>query len=152
MSEYKFIPFPTLKSERLILRKPEESDSPQVFLLRSDERVLKHLGREPIQTEEEAIQFIRSINQFLEKSQSILWGIALQSDPDLLIGTICFWNLQPENYRAEIGYVLHPDFWGQRIMKEAIRTAVPTFCTRRMVKEYTEKFYVPAARVTEELE
>ena len=39
-----------------------------------------------------------------------------------------------------------------RVMKEAIRTAVPTFCTRRMVKEYTEKFYVPAARRTEELE
>ena len=39
-----------------------------------------------------------------------------------------------------------------RLMKEAIRTAVPTFCTRRMVKEYTEKFYVPAARRTEELE
>lgn len=33
-----------------------------------------------------------------------------------------------------------------RLMKEAIRTAVPVFCTRRMVKDYTEKFYVPAAR------
>jgi starch phosphorylase len=32
-----------------------------------------------------------------------------------------------------------------RVMKEAIRTAVPVFCTRRMVKEYTERFYVPAA-------
>jgi starch phosphorylase len=32
-----------------------------------------------------------------------------------------------------------------RVMKEAIRTSVPTFCTRRMVKEYTEQFYVPAA-------
>jgi starch phosphorylase len=33
-----------------------------------------------------------------------------------------------------------------RVMKEAIRTAVPVFCTRRMVKQYTERFYVPAAR------
>ena len=39
-----------------------------------------------------------------------------------------------------------------RVMKEAIRTAAPIFCTRRMVKEYTEKFYVPAARSMEELE
>jgi len=31
------------------------------------------------------------------------------------------------------------------VMKEAIRTVVPVFCTRRMVKEYTERFYVPAA-------
>lgn len=33
-----------------------------------------------------------------------------------------------------------------RVMKEAIRSAAPVFCTRRMVKEYTERFYVPAAR------
>jgi starch phosphorylase len=44
-----------------------------------------------------------------------------------------------------------PRAWVQ-VMKEAIRTAVPVFCTRRMVKEYTEKFYVPAARCTEEME
>jgi len=28
-----------------------------------------------------------------------------------------------------------------RLMKEAIRTAAPVFCTRRMVKDYTEKYY-----------
>ncbi|MGD2145462.1 MAG: alpha-glucan family phosphorylase [Anaerolineae bacterium] len=44
-----------------------------------------------------------------------------------------------------------PRGWVQ-VMKEAIRTAVPIFCTRRMVKEYAEKFYVPAARYTEEME
>jgi len=32
------------------------------------------------------------------------------------------------------------------VMKESIRTVSPAFCTRRMVKEYTERFYVPAAR------
>jgi glucan phosphorylase len=36
-------------------------------------------------------------------------------------------------------------------MKEAIRTAVPVFCTRRMLKEYTERFYVPAARRAEDI-
>ncbi|MEA3341087.1 MAG: alpha-glucan family phosphorylase [Chloroflexota bacterium] len=38
-----------------------------------------------------------------------------------------------------------PRGWVQ-VMKEAIRTSVPVFCTRRMVKEYTERFYVPAAK------
>jgi starch phosphorylase len=33
-----------------------------------------------------------------------------------------------------------------RVVKEAIRTSAPTFCMRRMVKNYTEKLYVPAAR------
>jgi starch phosphorylase len=38
-----------------------------------------------------------------------------------------------------------PRGWIQ-IVKEAMRTAAPIFCTRRMVKEYTEQLYVPAAR------
>lgn len=44
-----------------------------------------------------------------------------------------------------------PRGWVQ-VMKEAIRTVVPVFCTRRMVKEYTERFYVPAARRAAEME
>jgi starch phosphorylase len=42
-----------------------------------------------------------------------------------------------------------PRGWVQ-VMKEAIRTSVPIFCTRRMVKQYTERFYVPAAREGED--
>ncbi len=33
-----------------------------------------------------------------------------------------------------------------RIMKAAIKTVAPRFCTRRMLREYLEKFYIPAAR------
>jgi starch phosphorylase len=32
------------------------------------------------------------------------------------------------------------------LVKEAIRTAAPVFSARRMVKEYTERMYVPAMR------
>ena len=31
------------------------------------------------------------------------------------------------------------------VMKEAMRNAGPKFCTRRMVKEYTERFYIPCS-------
>lgn len=32
------------------------------------------------------------------------------------------------------------------VMKEAIRSTAAAFSARRMVKEYTEKFYLPALR------
>ena len=38
-----------------------------------------------------------------------------------------------------------PRGWVQ-VMKEAICTAMPIFCTRRMLKEYAAQFYVPAAK------
>jgi len=33
-----------------------------------------------------------------------------------------------------------------RMMKEAIKSVAPRFCTRRMLREYWEKFYLPAAK------
>lgn len=33
-----------------------------------------------------------------------------------------------------------------RVMKAAIKTVAPRFCTRRMLREYLEKFYIPAAK------
>jgi ribosomal-protein-alanine N-acetyltransferase len=41
-----------------------------------------------------------------------------------MIGTICFWNIQADHYRAEVGYVLHPDHWRKGIMKEAVQAVV----------------------------
>jgi starch phosphorylase len=38
-----------------------------------------------------------------------------------------------------------PQRW-MRIVKEAIRSVVPAFCARRMLKEYTEQMYMPAVR------
>lgn len=47
----------------------------------------------------------------------------------------------PEYYQRENGL---PVKWVER-MKESMRTILPTFSTERMVKEYTERFYVPGA-------
>jgi starch phosphorylase len=33
-----------------------------------------------------------------------------------------------------------------KVVKEAVRTVAPRFSTRRMVKEYVERMYVPATR------
>jgi starch phosphorylase len=38
-----------------------------------------------------------------------------------------------------------PHGWIQ-VVKETIRSLVPVFCARRMLKEYTEQMYVPAAQ------
>ncbi len=38
-----------------------------------------------------------------------------------------------------------------KFVKEAIRSVVPVFCTRRMLKEYAERVYLPAAQSLKEL-
>jgi starch phosphorylase len=51
-------------------------------------------------------------------------------------------ELVPLYYDRDRGGVPHG--WVS-IIKEAIRTIVPKFCARRMMKDYTEQLYVPAA-------
>ena len=120
MLELNFTPFPELKTERLVLRRLEKTDANEMFFLRSNDDVLRYLGKEPASSVKEAEEFIAKINKAVEENESILWGIALVSDPSAIIGTICLWNFKPENYRGEIGYILHPNHWRKGIMKEAI--------------------------------
>jgi ribosomal-protein-alanine N-acetyltransferase len=49
-----------------------------------------------------------------------MWAITLKDDPAKTIGTICFWRMVKEHYRAELGYVLDPKYWRMGIMKESI--------------------------------
>lgn len=116
----RFNPFPAITTVRLVLREVKAEDKREIFFLRSDKRVLAFLGKEPARRIQEAAEFIRMIKLSAEENQSILWGISLKENPDVLIGTICFWNLQKENHRAEIGYVLNPEYWRRGIMSEAM--------------------------------
>lgn len=120
MLELNFTPFPELKTERLLLRRLDKTDANEMFFLRSNDDVLRYLGKEPATSVKEAEGFIVKINKAVDDNESILWGIALISDPAVIIGTICLWNFQKEHYRGEIGYILHPDHWQKGIMKEAI--------------------------------
>lgn len=124
MLSLNFTPFPELKTGRLLLRKLKNTDANEMFFLRSDENVLRFLGKEPATCIAEAGEFINKINKSVDENESILWGIALLNDPSIIIGTICLWNFKKEHYRGEIGYILHPDHWRKGIMKEAISTVI----------------------------
>jgi ribosomal-protein-alanine N-acetyltransferase len=116
----KFQPFPELITERLLLRQVNVSDAPELFFLRSDKNVLEFIAKEPAKSVDEVKTFIKTINQSIKESESVLWGIALRNNPAVIIGSIGFWQVQKENYRSEIGYLLHPLHWKKGIMKEAM--------------------------------
>ncbi|TAM95634.1 MAG: N-acetyltransferase [Chitinophagaceae bacterium] len=119
MLQLNFNPFPVLHTSRLLLRQLEESDVDEVFALYSNKEVMKYLDRPLTRFREEAFHFIQKILNQIKSNESILWAITQPTDFKL-IGTICFWHIQTENYRAEIGYVLHPDYQHKGIMREAI--------------------------------
>lgn len=118
MLKLNFTPFPVLTTVRLLLRKVEKNDANEIFILRSDERVLKYLDRAPARSLNDAHKFIKLIAGQEKNNEAVTWAITIKGNPKL-IGTICYWNIKPEHYRAETGYVLLPEYHGRGIMQEA---------------------------------
>ena len=118
MLDINFLPFPTLTTEHLILRQLEMTDDNEILALRSDERVNEFIDRPKTINIEEAREFINKINDGIAAGDWIYWAITQKIQPKL-IGTICYWNIAKENFVAEIGYELHPDYQGKGIMQEA---------------------------------
>ena len=123
MLNLSFKPFPLIETERLRLRKISRKDVNEIFFLRSDKRVLHYLDKAPAKTKKDAYDFIKIVHDAEKNADGITWGITLKNK-STLVGTIGFWRMQKEHYRAEIGYILHPDYWGKGITQEAITVVI----------------------------
>ncbi len=111
--------FPTLTTERLLLRCIELSDAPAIKKLRSNKSVNQFLDRPKSITIEKTQRFIENILFLIETQHSFYWVIVLK-ETNAVMGIICYWNLERDAKKAEIGYELHPKFQGKGIMREAL--------------------------------
>ena len=118
-----FTPFPILKTERLTLRQLTVNDEKEIFTLRSDVEINKYLDRQVSNTIDDARNFIKKVNENINKNDSLYWAITL-SDKNVLIGTICLFSFSDETDKCEIGYELLTNFQGQGIMTEALEKVI----------------------------
>jgi len=144
-----FNPFPLLSTERLLLRQIGREDVTGVFSLRSDKRIMQFIDRPLLQSIDDAYELIQKTDDSLSANDGITWGISLKNDTQL-IGTIGFWRIAKEHYRAEIGYLLHPDFQGKGMMREAL-TAVLDYGFRTMGLHSVEANVNPANSASRKL-
>jgi len=119
MLKFNFTPFPVLTTERLVLRQTEPGDVDEIFFLRSDSEVMKYIDRPVCTTKEEALAFIQRLANRAAANEALVWAITLKGDTKL-VGNVGYWNTDPANHRAELGYALHPDHQHKGIMHEAI--------------------------------
>ncbi|MBK8600559.1 MAG: GNAT family N-acetyltransferase [Flavobacterium sp.] len=123
MININFEPFPNLETNRLLLRRLENSDVKEVFALRSNPSTMKFIPRPLLKNDEEALEHIAMINAKIDNNEGINWAITIKGNPNL-IGIIGHFRIQPQNYRAEIGYMILPEYHGQGIVAEAIKEVV----------------------------
>ena len=119
-----FYPFPVLETSRLRLHALSVSNHAEgMFLLRSNPEAMKYIGKPLLGSIAEAREIIELYNRNLNDCVGITWGISLKTSSKL-IGSIGFHKLDIFNHRAEIGYMIHPDFWNKGLMTEALGEVV----------------------------
>ena len=118
-----FSPFPVLETERLLLRRINDDDAQQIFSLRSNPENMKYVPRPLAKTIDDARNHVRLINEKIDSNAGINWAITRKGS-DLFIGIIGHYELKPEHYRSEIGYMMLPEYQGQGYTTEAIKIAL----------------------------
>lgn len=116
MLELKFDPFPVLETERLVLRQLTLDDAPDLFALRTNEDAMKYINKP---RPKEIAEIIALINRMNELTERIQWAITLK-DQGKLFGTMGYHRVEKEHYRAEVGYMISPEYWGKGITSEAL--------------------------------
>jgi ribosomal-protein-alanine N-acetyltransferase len=119
MEPYNFYPVPVIETERLTLRQIVASDSVDFYSMRSDEETMRYIPRPVMESLNEAEDLIQRMDLLAEKQISITWGISLKGE-ERLIGTIGYVQFRKEDFRAEVGYMLHKLFTRKAIMQEAL--------------------------------
>jgi ribosomal-protein-alanine N-acetyltransferase len=110
--------FPELRTERFLLRQIVAADTELVYAGLSDPRVIAHYGvsyGSVADTRQQMDWFER-----IEREGSGLWFGICRGAGLPLIGACGLNDIDARHHRAEIGYWLLPEYWGQGIAFECV--------------------------------
>ena len=110
--------FPVIKTDRLLLRQFVESDIENVFKGLSHPDIIKYYGvsYQTLEATKEQMKFFSN----LEKNETGIWWAVCSIDNKIFYGAGGLNSLSKEHKKAEIGFWLISDFWGQGIMTDAM--------------------------------
>jgi ribosomal-protein-alanine N-acetyltransferase len=114
--------FPTLTTDRFILRQFTRTDLENVFKGLSHPDVIKFYGIsfDSLEATKEQITWFKN----LENNETGIWWAICNKEDLTFIGAGGFNDLEKDNRKAEIGFWLLPENWGKGIMKEVM----PVIC------------------------
>jgi len=115
--------FPELETERLIFRKYCLDDAPDVFEMRSDDKVMNFMDSEYQKSKSDAEDFITNNLESYKNKEGIFWAI-IKKGGAKFIGDFVLRNISIENRRAEVGYMLKPEFWRKGYMQETMNELI----------------------------
>ena len=112
--------FPMLETKRLKLREITTKDVSSIFECFSNEQVTRYYGQETFKNIEQAEKLVDFFANSYSEKKGIRFGIELKQTGEL-IGTIGFNAWSIKHRRAEVGYEIHPSYWGKDYASESLK-------------------------------
>lgn len=130
---------PVLETERLILRAFTLSDAPRVKQLAGDREIAATTSLVPHPYPDgEAERWILTHAGSFAAGASARFAITMR-ESGLLIGAIGL-EIHPKHRRAEVGYWIGKDYWGQGFATEALRAVLAYGFSRGINRIWAEHF------------
>jgi ribosomal-protein-alanine N-acetyltransferase len=120
--------FPQLDTERLVLRELTLDDRDVVFAHFADKEVVRYEDAKPAASIEDVAEIIEWGRNLVSNKTGVLWGIFRKGDSAFL-GQVNYVARRDNNFtgathRAEIGFDLTPQYWGNGYASEAINRVI----------------------------
>ncbi len=117
-----FSEFPTIETDRLILRELKETDTEKLYELQSNEQVNEFMSYRKTK-EGDALKFIAHRKMYFEKKWGITWVGTVKETGEFL-GLCSFQAIDIPNHRAEIDGELHPKYWRTHVGQETFLSII----------------------------
>jgi ribosomal-protein-alanine N-acetyltransferase len=111
---------PVLTANGIVLRPITKSDTAALFHHFSNDTVTRYMDIPSFTNISEATQIIQFFRDNLAKGTGMRWAITF-ADHAAILGTCGLHNINKVHFKGEIGYDLHPDYWGKGIMTTAVQ-------------------------------
>ncbi|MFT4217739.1 MAG: GNAT family N-acetyltransferase [Micropruina sp.] len=102
-----------------MLRELDSADAGDLFVFRSDDDAQRY-NDAPLREPAEAMALIERVRAEFAAGEGVYWALAVPDDPRA-IGLFGLGGWDRYHRRAEIGYNVHRDHWGQGLATEAVR-------------------------------
>jgi ribosomal-protein-alanine N-acetyltransferase len=123
MIAFNFSPFPVLITPRLFLRRLTTDDADNMFIMRSNKSTMRYVPRPLAKEKKDVLEIIERINTNIDNHQGINWVLELKESKQF-VGLIGYHRIEPENHRAEVGYMIQKQHEGNGYSTEALKEVV----------------------------
>jgi ribosomal-protein-alanine N-acetyltransferase len=114
---------PDITTDRLVLRKLTYNDVDDVYAYGIMPEVSRYCIWETHRSKENAITFIRSVQEKYAKNEPADWAIYHKEDKKV-IGAIGYVWSAPEHMKCEVGYALSCRYWNKGYATEALKAFI----------------------------